>query len=141
MKNLIRHLPFSLLAISILFTASCKEDKKKDNCPEGRTGQLKIIATMVHHTRPIKGCSVFVKYNATEFPGTDTSKYDYRVKAGNDTAVAVIDSLNCGSYYIYAVGIDSLLDPANWIVKGGLPYSTSNKTGTVNLNVYITEGD
>ncbi len=135
----------SLLNIGLaVFFSGCKEDKKEeesDNCLEGRTGNLTLVAKMVHHARPIPGCRVFVKYNAVNFPGEDTSLYDYRITAAADTPYVTIDSLNCGNYYIYAVGIDSLLDPSNWICKGGIPFSTPLISGTDSVNVYITEGD
>lgn len=133
-----------ILPLSIALCTGCGDDEKdqSDNCPEGRTGSLKLVANMIHHTRPIKGCTVYVKYGATEFPGDDPARYDYSVQAANDTSIAIIDSLNCGDYYIYAVGVDSLLDPVNWICKGGIPFRTSLKNDTtINLNVFITEGD
>lgn len=138
-------IPISLLMVSLLvFFYSCnpeEHDEPVDLCDEGRTGALELSVTMIHHTRPIKGCDLYIKYNATEFPGEDTSVYDYHVTAPNNSAVAVIDSLNCGNYYLYAVGIDSLLDPSGWLCKGGLPFSTDKKSGSVSKNVYITEGD
>jgi len=132
-----------LLVGTSIFFVQCKEKKKveEDNCPEGRTGQLTLTLKMLHHTRPIPGCRVYIKYNASEFPGEDTTKYDYSVSAESNIAYASVDSLNCGRYYIYAVGIDSLLDPSDWVCKGGLPYTTTAFTGTDSLNVYITEGD
>ncbi|MBK7965484.1 MAG: hypothetical protein IPK10_09470 [Bacteroidetes bacterium] len=121
----------------------CKDKKKEeeDNCPEGRTGQLTMVFKMLHHSRPIPGCRVFIKYSASEFPGTDTTKYDYAVTAENTSAYASIDSLNCGSYYVYAIGIDSLLDPTDWVCVGGLPFNNSMVAGVDSINVYITEGD
>ncbi len=129
-----------LLAVSLV---SCKDktEEEIDNCPEGRTAFLNVVTRMVHHTRPINGCRVFIKYGATNFPGEDTTKYDFAVTSDWNSAYATFDSLNCGQYYIYAIGIDSLLDPSNWIVKGGLPYSTTATTGIDSINVYITEGD
>lgn len=138
-------LNITILAILLSFSViSCKDDKEEvvvDNCPEGRTASLTIVTKMVHHTRPINGCRVFIKFGATNFPGEDTTKYDYAVTSDWNSPYATIDSLNCGSYYLYAVGIDSLLDPSNWIVKGGLPYSTTATAGTDSINVFITEGD
>lgn len=137
---------FRLLAIcaAILFFQSCKEeqdDPQPDLCNEGRTGELELVMRIVHHTRPIKGSRVFIKYNATEFPGDDTTRYDYAVSSLDDSPFATIDSLACGNYYLYAVGIDSLLDPTNWVCRGGLPFSTNQSVGTDSINVYITEGD
>lgn len=132
----------TLVLMSFVFVqCKCKEDEEEDNCPEGRTGQLTMVFRMLHHSRPIPGCRVFIKYNASEFPGADTTKYDYAVSAENSSAYASIDSLNCGRYYVYAIGIDSLLDPTDWVCSGGLPFNTGLVSGTDSLNVYITEGD
>lgn len=134
---------FAFCAVALLFQ-SCRDeedDPQPDLCIEGRSGELQLVIKMVHHTRPIKGARVFIKYNATEFPGGDTTRYDYAVSAMADSPFATIDSLSCGNYYLYAIGIDSLLDPTNWICKGGLPYRTDLSVGTDSINVYITEGD
>lgn len=133
-------LPVLLLA----FFESCgdkKEDPEPDLCNEGRNGDLTLSMKMLHHTRPISGARVFIKYNAFEFPGEDTTRYDYAVSATTDSPYALIDSLSCGNYYIYAIGVDSLLDPSNWICKGGLPFRTNLSSGTDSIKVYITEGD
>lgn len=129
-------------SMAIVFTAcKDKEEEDKDNCLEGRTGALTLVPRFIHHTRPIPGCRVFIKYGATEFPGEDTTKYDYRLSADWSSSYAAIDSLACGNYYIYAIGIDSLLDPSNWVCKGGRPYNTTANSGVDSLSVYITEGD
>lgn len=127
---------------SVFLFQGCKpEEEDGDNCSPGRSGNLRIVLNMIHHTRPIKGATVYIKYGAVEFPGEDPGLYDYSTTANALSSFAAIDSLACGQYYIYAVGIDSLLDPVNWICKGGIPYHTSASSGTDSLNVYITEGD
>jgi hypothetical protein len=110
-----------LLGLGVTFS-SCKdkEDEVIDNCTEGRTGQLSIVTKMVHHTRPFP---VVVYLSNTMQPNSQErtpSKYDYSVSANWDSPYATIDSLTCGNYYIYAVGIDSLLDPSDWVCKGGI---------------------
>lgn len=134
-----------LLALCIMgVLASCNDEKKEeevDNCAEGRTGNLTLVTRMVHHQRPIVGCRVFIKFNALEFPGEDTTKYDFAFSANAQSAYASVDSLACGDYYVYAIGIDSMLPPTNWVCKGGLPYRTTLSAGTDSINVYITEGD
>lgn len=133
-----------IVALAVALLPSCKDEKETPNpdlCNEGRNGQLTLTMKMIHHTRPIKGARVFIKYNATEFPGEDTLKYDFAVSASTDSPYASIDSLACGNYYVYAIGIDSMLDPTNWVCKGGLPYRTNLSSGADSINVYITEGD
>lgn len=134
---------FVVLAFPVMFLfQGCKpEEEDDDNCKPGRSGNLRIVLNMIHHTRPIKGATVYIKYGAVEFPGENPALYDYSTTADALSSFAAVDSLACGQYYIYAVGIDSLLDPVNWICKGGIPYNTSASSGTDSLNVYITEGD
>jgi hypothetical protein len=132
---------FFILMGFVFMQCKSKKEEEIDNCPEGRTGQLTMVFKMLHHSRPIPGCRVFIKYNASEFPGPDTTKYDYAVTAENTSVYASVDSLNCGRYYVYAVGIDSLLDPSEWICVGGLPFNTTQISGIDSMNVYITEGD
>lgn len=132
---------FLILMSFVLVQCKCKDEEEIDNCPEGRTGELTMVFKMLHHTRPIPGCRVFIKYNTSEFPGPDTTKYDYAVSAETTSAYASIDSLNCGRYFVYAIGIDSLLDPTDWICVGGLPFNTTMVAGVDSMNVYITEGD
>jgi hypothetical protein len=132
MKNLL-----ILLSISLIL-ASCKP---KNDCKAGSGGNLVIKASTVHHTRLVPGCTVYVKYNANEFPGTDFSVYEVTVKAKNDESFVTIPGLKCGNYDLYAQGIDSLLSPVNWIVKGGIPFSTSQDKDTISISIPITEGD
>jgi hypothetical protein len=131
---------FSLFLIAVLFITSCTSCKE-DDCNAGSGGGLNVAAKMIHHTREIKGCTVYVKYNTQDFPGEAASNYDITFKANDTTSIAYLRGLNCGDYYIYAVGIDSLLTPPNNVVKGGIPFSTAQKVGTQSINLYVTEGD
>ena len=88
MKNIIK---FFLLA-SILFV-SCKKDSEHD-----ATGHVvvkginKLIVSVVHHTYSISNVRVYLKNNATEFPGTDTTKYEWNM-VSDDSGIAVFENL------------------------------------------------
>lgn len=130
---------YFLFLMTFLFVTSfnsCKED----DCKAGSGGSLTVAAKMIHHTREIKGCTVYVKFNTQDFPGASPANYDLTFKANDSTSIAYLRGLNCGNYYLYAVGIDSLILPPNNVVKGGIPFSTSQKEGTQNINLYVTEG-
>ncbi len=130
---------FLMAGLILAFASGCK---KKNECEAGSGGSLTVLANMVHHTKPIKGCKVYVKFNTTEFPGENPSNYDLSFKADDTSSIAKLTGLNCGDYYFYATGIDSaLIDSSNYIVKGGTPFSTSQKDGAQSWNIYITEGD
>jgi hypothetical protein len=130
---------YLLVLFTLLITSfdSCKEE----DCKAGSGGGLTVAAKIIHHTREIKGCTVYVKFNTQDFPDTSLSNYDLSFKANDTTSVAYLRGLNCGDYYFYAMGIDSLLTPPNNVVKGGMPFSTAQKEGTQSINLYVTEGD
>ena len=103
MKNLIL---FSSLLL-LFFITACKKNQLG--------GKSEISGTVAHHGKIIPNAIVYIKFNATEFPGADVSLYNAQVNADANGAY----SFKCykGSYYLYAVGFDSSL-PAT--VSGGL---------------------
>jgi len=116
--------------------------KKKDECTAGQGGNLTIVAKTFHHTKPIPGCTLYIKYCTQEYPGDNNySAYDKSYKIANDTFQIAVNGLQNGEYYLYALGVDSALSPSNNIVKGGIPFSTDQKDGTVYLTVPVTDGD
>jgi hypothetical protein len=135
-----------LLAGALIFSG-CKDDDEDpvpapvSNCVAGKGDFLSLNIRTVHHTRPVSGCKVYIKYNTNSFPGEITSVYDDSLQIPNDTVAGTFSGLKCGKYYLYATGIDSLLDPTVWIVKGGIPFSTEYNDTTLNVSVYVTEGD
>lgn len=110
-----------------LFFISCKKNELG--------GKAEIKGQVKHHTKIIPNAAIYIKFNAKEFPGTDTSVYDKTVYSdanGNYT-------IKCykGDYYLYAVGIDEDVPPPS-IVKGGVPISIRNKE-LVEAELAITE--
>lgn len=104
------------------------------SCKKNELGGNSVIkGTVVHHSRFIANARVFVKFNATEFPGTDTSKYDAVVKAD----AAGNYQINCykGSYFIYGLGYDDQIQQA---VKGGVPVKLRHNETKV-MDLPITE--
>ena len=122
-----------------LFFGGCK---KSNDCTAGLGGNLTIIAKTMHHTKSIPGCTLYIKYCTQELPGNgNASAFDKSYKIANDSVEIAVSNLQKGEYYLYAVGIDSTLDPTKNIVKGGIPFSTDQNNGTINLIVPVTEGD
>mgnify|MGYP007070680411 FL=1 len=89
----------NLLLIAVFLLAAASGCKKKNECEAGSGGSLTVLANMIHHTRPIKGCRVYVKFNTSEFPGENPSNYDLTFKADDSTSIAKLTGLNCGDYY------------------------------------------
>jgi len=125
MKSLIHILIFS----SILFFTQCKKNQTG--------GKATVKGTVVHHNKPIPDAYVYIKFNTTEFPGSDYTKYDTYVQA--DASGNYTIPLYKGSYYLFAKGYD--LDiPAPFLVEGGLSVSVRNKEN-LTKTIAVTEGD
>ena len=81
-------------------------------------GQLITLELEVkHHYRSLPGCNVYLKKNATEFPGNDPSNYDMEAES-NPNGFVQFNNLLYGDYYLYVDGYDQ--DVAD-SVKGYLP--------------------
>ena len=92
---------------------------------------------VVHHSKAIAGARVFIKFDAKEFPGKDTTLYDEKVLTDANGNF----SFFCykGEYYLYGYGHDLAIDPP-FIVVGGVPLNIRSKE-TVDLQIAVTEGD
>ena len=120
----------TLFLLVFLTGSSCKKEG-----PAGGvvTGKFKIIVTVKHHERILAGIHVYLKYNATEFPGHDTTLYDWN-QASDISGVAYFDEMFNGNYYLYGKGIDTGIGLE---VIGAAPLNV-NDTTTVNNEIYIT---
>ncbi|MCX8080848.1 MAG: hypothetical protein N3F09_06385 [Bacteroidia bacterium] len=89
------------------------------SCKKNQVGGKSDIQGVVkHHASVMPGARVFVKYGTEDFPGPDTTRYDYMVKADEQGKFKI--SFYKGKYYLYAVVFDYSLNPPAWTV-GGLP--------------------
>ena len=81
-----------------------------------------------HHSKPIPNAIVYIKYGATDFPGTDITTYDNHTTA-DANAHYQFDDLRMGNYYLYGVGWDNSISST---VTGGvavkLKYNKSYST-------------
>lgn len=99
---------FSFLVVISLFAVSCKK--------EGTGGKSSISGVVEHHGAAIPNSVVYIKYGATDFPGTAVSAYDAQVTA-DASGNYKFDGLRKGDYYLYGIGYDnSIVAP----VTGGV---------------------
>ena len=101
MKTLIKFttILFFTAILSFSFSA-CKK--------EGTGGKSSVTGNVKHHTKLIPNAIVYIKYGATEFPGTDVSLYDDKVTA-DANAHYEFSGLQKGDYYLYGVGYDDAI--------------------------------
>ncbi|MBI2721954.1 MAG: hypothetical protein HYX39_07250 [Bacteroidetes bacterium] len=119
----------TLLAILLVVTTlpSCKK--------EGPGGKASISGRILHHSLPITNATIYIKYGAQEFPGTDPSAYDVSVTAGTDGTYAFIE-LRKGNYYLFSIGYDSAISQT---VKGGIPIRIKSKTENITSDIPVVE--
>jgi len=118
----------SLLAIFFIvtFISSCKD--------EGPGGRAIIKGAVKHHSDIIPNATVYIKYGATEFPGTTPADYDAQIVA-DASANFEFTNLVKGNYYLYAVGYDITIGQP---VKGGVAVNIKRNENKV-IDVPVTE--
>ena len=132
-------LSFHLLLVLSLLFFSCR--KSEDHNSDGQvivTGKNKLIVTVMHHTWAVPNVNVFLKNNATVFPGTDTAVYDWK-KPSDNSGIAVFENLFEGNYFLYAEGFDQTWGAE---VMGAAPAAINSSTITNNevyVTLYVTE--
>lgn len=117
-------------AFATLFSLSCKK--------AGLGGSATIVAFPKHHGAPIYGATVYVKFNAKDFPGSSISSYDATFVGEPDEDHVHLKELKKGDYYFYAVGYDSSISE---MVYGGQPFTIKRKdrSDEQDIDIAVTE--
>ncbi len=117
----------ALLLLSLAAFVTCKKNELG--------GKSTIKGVVAHHNKKIPYATVFIKFNAKDSPGADTTVYDSKVRADQDGNY----SFKCykGDYYLYGYGHDFSVD-SPWVVKGGVPAHIRNKED-LSVDVAVTE--
>src|SRR5688572_7936755 len=87
---------------------------------EGPGGKSSITVHVEHHGKNIPGATVYLKYNAKESPGLDSSVYDESKRLADTGHLAThghFHELQKGDYFLYATGYDSAIALP---VRGGI---------------------
>lgn len=114
----------SISVISMLAFSACYK--------EGRGGKSIVNGYVSHHGHKVGNSTVYIKYDAVEFPGTDVSKYNASVTADANGRYEFKD-LRKGVYYLYGVGYDNAIQE---IVSGGTGVKLKyNKAATTDIPV------
>ena len=121
MKKLI----FAGCLLSLVLLCACKKNQLG--------GTATIQGLVLHHAKPIPDATIFIKFNAKDFPGLDTTVYDAKVRS--DANANYIIKCYQGDYYLYGIGYD---DQLKGTVTGGIGVHIRNKE-TVTINVPVTE--
>jgi len=114
-----------IVIVFSLTLLSCK--KNQSGGDSSLHGQVK------HHGKVIPSSRVFIKFDAEEFPGTDTMKYDAKVTT--DAAGTFSFSLYQGTYFLFGRGFDPGVPG---YVTGGLKYRLRSNEDK-ELDIPVTE--
>jgi|SRR3990172_2348187 len=109
------------------------------SCRKGDVGgDATIVASIKHHATPIKGATVFVKFDTDEYPSNPTTDYDLKIVGASNESHVHIEGLRYGKYYLYAEGFDSTDMVA---VEGGLPFKIKwrQRKKEIDIDVPVTE--
>ena len=124
-----KKIQYMLLIICALNFIGCKKNQLG--------GKSNIKGKVMHHDKAIPFAKIYIKYNATEFPGTNVNDYNTSIEAdfnGN----FLIEHIYHGDYYFYAVGADdALVAPST--VKGGTHLKVKMLKEVTGFVVPVTE--
>jgi hypothetical protein len=82
-------------------------EKEKTSAGSTITGTISLEVHAIHHAWDVSNIMIYLERNATEFPGRDSSVYDYKGRTDGYGKFA-FEHLYPGNYYIYASGFDSI---------------------------------
>lgn len=116
----------SMLCVAML--AGCKKEA-------GTGGKASISGQVLHHSRPIPHAVVYIKYGASELPGTEASDFDDSFTADANAEYEITD-LRKGDYYLYSIGFDEAIQEE---VVGGIPVEIAEKKEELKANIPVTE--
>ncbi|MCW3077826.1 MAG: hypothetical protein JWO32_2435 [Bacteroidetes bacterium] len=126
---------FIALLVTFIFFSSCKKN--------GLGGDATVVVFLKHHGRIIKNHigypdTVFVKFKATDLPGTTPDKFDtYFVGEEGEDHIHCV-GLKPGKYYFYGVGMDSA---GPYRVNGGvaIKISWSQRKKEIDTDLAVSE--
>jgi hypothetical protein len=91
------------LIFLILFSLfSCS--KKNENVVV--EGKIVLSVKVKHHSVPVNNLPVYLKFNVSTFPGTDSSNYSVRLLTDGNGEVN-FPKCTPGTHYLYAYGFDA----------------------------------
>jgi hypothetical protein len=135
LNNRLIKFTLGLLISSGIAFVSCKKN--------ALGGDADVVVTLKHHGKIIKNHvgypdTVFVKFNATDLPGTGPDKFDTYFVGEVGEEKVLCENLRAGKYYFYGVGMDSA---GPYRVTGGLAVKIkwAERKKKLNIDLAVTE--
>ncbi len=131
-----------ILVLGVFIAFLCIGCKKSDQLNNGNgpnvEGTITLNVHCFHHSWDVPYVQLYLKRNVTEFPGRDSTKYEYSVQADSD-GKASFTKLYPGNYYVYATGNDYYFGA--W-VRGQAPVQLNLSTleaSTLSIELPVSE--
>lgn len=123
------------------FDKDAEEDAGSCTYTAGEGGNVTIVAFPKHHGVAIVRDSLypdsaFIKFNATNSPGTSPGDFDKIVVGESGEDHVRIGGLKRGKYFIFMTGFDTSISMR---LTGGIPFEISQTSGEINLDVPVVE--
>jgi hypothetical protein len=103
-KKIVPFLPATIFITMLFLAASCKKNGNSEGPTVKGTITLEVFAK--HHSLEVPGIMVYLKAHSSEWPGRDSTLYEYKAKTDGYGRVE-FNQLFTGSYYLYATGFDA----------------------------------
>lgn len=121
----------------VFLSGGCKKEQSILNS-RIISGTISLEVHAIHHTWDVSSISIYLKKNTTNFPGKDSSLYEFKgITDGNGKYT--FEKLFPGDYYLYVSGFDSI---SGSNVFGNLPVILLTDDLNDNykeLTVYVSE--
>lgn len=130
--------PILALLLILLVTDCRKENNLNKDGQSVIAGSIRLNIQVMHHSWGVPYIPVYLKRNATEFPGYDTSLYDTCLQADNEGKLSFV-KLYPGNYFLYAHGYDYYFGS---VVRGYMPIRLNSETlvnNTGETTLYVSE--
>ena len=114
---------------------SCDKDSQQ---PVGVIKHATLIEEVMHHQWTIPNIPVYIKKDATEFPGKDTATYDFSIKT-NQAGTVQFDGLAYGNYYLFVHGWDPIFQDSVIGYKPVVISDSSAGGGIVDDRIFVSE--
>ncbi|NQV51927.1 MAG: hypothetical protein HQ500_02025 [Flavobacteriales bacterium] len=124
--------------IFLLILSSCqKEAPLDDHHHDDGTlfEKVHLHGIVQHHDRIITDADIYFEPGATSFPGKSSTEYSQHIH-GSEDGTFVIDQIEAGIYYFYAIGWDAALRDT---VYGGIPVFISGDSSSQQILIPVTE--
>jgi hypothetical protein len=128
-----------ITAIALLVSSCKKEGLEK--CIAGPGGELTLKVYLQHAEHAVVNLknyrdTIYIKYNTLENPGASASAYDAVYIGEWPGDFVTIHNLKCGDYYLFGTGYETV---HSYRVSGGIPFSTSQKSGEIKVTIPVSE--